>query len=601
MSEELHKMLKTASTNLKKHYILFMFACLFVAVLGMDFNGTLDGINGQYTDFGLIKADARDTISSAVLSNREVFGRENGVMAQIVRSFNTDGISASVTKIAGRFTENQDIINALCLIAIALLAALTEYLIFIPMKVSIIRVFLENRIYKKVELSRFLFVVRTKKWFKVAWANFVAQFFWFLWLLTIVGGIIKHYSYFMVPYITAENPDVGAKQAIRLSKKMMNGHKFECFKRELMYMWYQILKYIPAIPAFSFFRNELVLGIYAAAISLNYVLIINPLKYSFFTEYYADIRRQYLEKYGETDEDALVLNDIYLYEKAPEEALRESYPDIDEAKAFLETPAIEQKGFRGFIAKNLSVVIVEDEASRDFAKRQVAKLKVARMEEELEGDEYPARIAPHATGINRAWVDRLNYDRQYMLSHLVIMFFICSFIGWSWEVLLHVFQKWEFVNRGTMYGPWLPIYGTGGVIVLMLLTGLRNKPVVAFVTTIILCGVIEYFTGFYLETVKGAKWWDYEGYFLNLHGRICGEGLLMFGIGGIAFIYVLAPLFDNILKRYDRRKLRVIACVLAALFLVDLIYSSINPHAGEGITSASVDIETQVQKEPIEI
>ena len=75
----------------------------------------------------------------------------------------------------------------------------------------------------------------------------------------------------------------------------------------------------------------------------------------------------------------------------------------------------------------------------------------------------------------------------------------------------------------------------------------------------------------------------------------------MFGIGGIAFIYVLAPLFDNILKRYDRRKLRVIACVLAALFLVDLIYSSINPHAGEGITSASVDIETQVQKEPIEI
>ena len=39
-----------------------------------------------------------------------------------------------------------------------------------------------------------------------------------LWSLTIVGGIIKRYSYAMVPYIVAENPDLGARQAVTLSR-----------------------------------------------------------------------------------------------------------------------------------------------------------------------------------------------------------------------------------------------------------------------------------------------------------------------------------------------------------------------------------------------
>ena len=35
---------------------------------------------------------------------------------------------------------------------------------------------------------------------------------------------------------------------------------------------------------------------------------------------------------------------------------------------------------------------------------------------------------------------------------------------------------------------------------------------------------------------NGTRWWDYTGYFLNLHGRICAEGLLVFGIGGMAIV-----------------------------------------------------------------
>ena len=52
----------------------------------------------------------------------------------------------------------------------------------------------------------------------------VQNFLWYL--LFIIPGIVKWYSYSMVPYILADNPNIGARKAIQLSNNMMYGHKF---------------------------------------------------------------------------------------------------------------------------------------------------------------------------------------------------------------------------------------------------------------------------------------------------------------------------------------------------------------------------------------
>ena len=54
--------------------------------------------------------------------------------------------------------------------------------------------------------------------------------FTFLWsLLLIVPGIIKGLSYSLAPYISIDNPELSANQAIDESMKMMNGHKMDLF------------------------------------------------------------------------------------------------------------------------------------------------------------------------------------------------------------------------------------------------------------------------------------------------------------------------------------------------------------------------------------
>jgi uncharacterized membrane protein len=62
----------------------------------------------------------------------------------------------------------------------------------------------------------------------------------FLWtLLLIIPGIIKAYAYRMVPYILADNPNIGVRKAIALSNEMTMGHKFDMFVLDLSFIgWY---------------------------------------------------------------------------------------------------------------------------------------------------------------------------------------------------------------------------------------------------------------------------------------------------------------------------------------------------------------------------
>lgn len=69
---------------------------------------------------------------------------------------------------------------------------------------------------------------------------FLKGLFNFLWfLLFVIPGIIKFYSYRMVPYILADNPNIGAVRAITLSRNMTRGNKWRMFVLDLSFLgWY---------------------------------------------------------------------------------------------------------------------------------------------------------------------------------------------------------------------------------------------------------------------------------------------------------------------------------------------------------------------------
>jgi hypothetical protein len=359
------------------------------------------------------------------------------------------------------------------------------------------RLFLENRLYPETPLTRVLFIYRTRNTLRTAGLFLLRQFYLLLWLLTVVGFPIMYYSYYLVPLIQAENPDIPRGELFRLSTRMMRGHRFHAFRLDLSFAGWLAL-------------SVLTFGL------LRY-LWLNPYLRAARVELYTELRA------------------------------------LAKAKAL---PGMEH---------------LCDEALFALPQGQPAEV-------------YPRSLYPVPVERERKWVS-IGAKERYSRLNLTLLFFLFSFIGWVWECSLEFIEFGIFVNRGTLYGPWIPIYGCGGIAILLVLNRFHRRPMLCFFLAILLCGVIEYAGATLLWELRHMRYWDYSGYFLNIQGRVCLEGLLAFGILGMVGMYVIAPLADNLLEQIPREKRRLICTVLTAGFAADFALAQVWPHTGAGITT----------------
>lgn len=586
---------KNARRNLKHHYPIFVVACVIAAFIGTEFTSTFnisenkilpettikesekvdqavkDALKGETEKSKKATKEIKEEIIEKDKKNQnKVLGRSRGVFAMIVNAFSTGSIYVNFIVGMNSIIGHPNI-TSIILIGCSLLISFLIWIFLINMyQVISRRIFLEGRVYKKVPMQRFLFLLRIKSWTRTSWTMFVTSAFYSLWCLTLVGIFVKRYSYILVPYIVAENPKIKTLDAINLSRKMMDGHKWECFKLEMSYIGWVIL-------------GGLTFG-------LTEILYSNPYRVATITEYYANLRRLGKEKKIPGIEK---LNDEYLYEKAPKDKLEAEYEDVINGLKKSQEKLEKPKGIKRVLADFLGISLSD---TREREKEEQEEIKKERLEiykNIIQGKEYPMRLFSISEKHQRKKLDTLNYTRRYSIWSLLALFFIASIIGWSFEVIMHIIEHGEFVKRGVLQGPWLPIYGYGCLLILTILHKFRKKPLQEFILIIVLCGLVEYFTAVYLEYVfNGTKWWDYSGYFLNIQGRVCAEGLLVFGIGGIILVYILAPLIDNVLQKINPKKLAIICCSLLCLFIFDHIYSHYHPNEGKGIT----DIEMIVKE-----
>ncbi len=94
------------------------------------------------------------------------------------------------------------------------------------------------------------------------------ELFLFLWsLLFVIPGIIKAFSYAMTPYILADCPNVKAQDALKLSIRMMNGHKADLFVFTLSFLGWMLLSGLTGGILYIFYvgpyMNNAMAGYYA--------------------------------------------------------------------------------------------------------------------------------------------------------------------------------------------------------------------------------------------------------------------------------------------------------------------------------------------------
>lgn len=124
----------------------------------------------------------------------------------------------------------------------------------------------------------------------------------------------------------------------------------------------------------------------------------------------------------------------------------------------------------------------------------------------------------------------------YYLTQWILFFFIYSFIGWVWESCYVSARKHQWVNRGFLHGPMLPIYGSGALVILISTIGVRENPWLIFLFGMLAATVLEYITGAVMEKMFHVRYWDYSRQKLNLNGYICVSSSLCWGVFSVLLV-----------------------------------------------------------------
>lgn len=155
--------------------------------------------------------------------------------------------------------------------------------------------------------------------------------------------------------------------------------------------------------------------------------------------------------------------------------------------------------------------------------------------------------------------------------YLFYSFITYSFLGWILEVIYHFIKEKKFVNRGFLYGPLCPIYGSTAVLLISFL----DKPTVGliyiFFGGIVIGSLIELITGYILELAFHTKWWDYSNEKYNIKGYVSLRFSIIWGFLAVILVKLINPGISKITSWIAGNLGEVFYNIILILFVIDSV------------------------------
>lgn len=160
---------------------------------------------------------------------------------------------------------------------------------------------------------------------------------------------------------------------------------------------------------------------------------------------------------------------------------------------------------------------------------------------------------------------------QNNIFNIIEIFFVASIIGWIYEMIFYKVTENILENRGFLYGPYVPVYGFGAILIVLLLKRFKKNPLILFVGMALVTGILELIVGEFMVAVWHKRWWDYTGLFLNIDGQVCLRSVLSFAIGGLGLIYLIEPYINKFNERASSKSKKILCIAIIITMVIDLI------------------------------
>lgn len=174
-----------------------------------------------------------------------------------------------------------------------------------------------------------------------------------------------------------------------------------------------------------------------------------------------------------------------------------------------------------------------------------------------------------------------NFDKLTMLGIICLIIVIAGIFGFIYEFIFYYFNSGmkELYMRGGNFLPWINIYAIGAVSIYFITFKQRKNPIIVFLISLLICGILEFVGGWFLYTFfDGFRCWDYNVEILNfgnIGGFVCLRSILFFGLSSLFLIYAIVPFCFYLANRMSRKSFLILSITLCSIILLDELYNLI--------------------------
>ena len=162
---------------------------------------------------------------------------------------------------------------------------------------------------------------------------------------------------------------------------------------------------------------------------------------------------------------------------------------------------------------------------------------------------------------------------HYEWYRLLFLFFIFCNIGWVIESSIESLYRRRFINRGFLNGPYIPIYGFGGMTILICCMPFRHNGFLVYIVGVLSCTALEFFVGWVMETIFQKQFWDYSMLKFTYKNRISLIPSLFWGLLSLFLVYVLYAPVDKLVSFVSAEFAMIYDLIFTVVMIVDIIIS----------------------------
>lgn len=162
---------------------------------------------------------------------------------------------------------------------------------------------------------------------------------------------------------------------------------------------------------------------------------------------------------------------------------------------------------------------------------------------------------------------------HYIAMQWIFFFYFYCFMGWIIESTYVSVKSKKLVNRGFMRGPFLPLYGSGAMMMLIVSAPFQKNLFFVFVAGCIGATVLEYITGVTMEALFKVRYWDYSNQPFNFQGHVCLGTSLAWGALTILMTRFVHRPIEGLVMRIPFRILVPATLFLSFIIAIDFALS----------------------------